>query len=120
MSAALDTRIPRSALCTKLTFMMLLNIRLVGPITKTTPAKQIKTKQMLTQLTSRCSKNKRNKKKLTVNTGQVIFSGEIYYNTPLNSVDKIVGKTSFFLCIIYCVTNYISYVHCIHVVGISR
>jgi len=33
------------------------------------------------------------------NTGQVMFSGEIYYNWPFNSsekVDKIVGKTSFF------------------------
>jgi len=32
--------------------------------------------------------------KLTVSTGQVIFSGEIYYYWPLNSskkVDKIVG-----------------------------
>jgi len=38
--------------------------------------------------------------KLTVNTGQVMFGGEIYYYLPLNSsekVDKIVGKTSFFL-----------------------
>jgi len=37
--------------------------------------------------------------KLTVNTGQVMFSGEIYYYWPLNSgekVDKIVGKISFF------------------------
>jgi len=35
----------------------------------------------LKQLTSRCAKNKKNKKilKLTVNTGQVMFSGEIYY-----------------------------------------
>ena len=32
-------------------------------------------------------------KKITVNTGQVMFSGEIYYYWPLNSVDKIVGKT---------------------------
>jgi len=36
------------------------------------------------------------KKKLMVNTGQVMFSGEIYYYRPLNSVVKIVGKTSFF------------------------
>ena len=36
------------------------------------------------------------KKTITVNTGQVMFSGEIYYYWPLNSVDKIVGKTSFF------------------------
>jgi len=45
-------------------------------------------------------------KKITVNTGQVMFSGEIYYYWTLNSsenVDKIVGKTS--ICIIYCVTN---------------
>jgi len=37
--------------------------------------------------------------KLTVNTGQVIFSGKIYYYWHLNSsekVDKIVGKTLFF------------------------
>jgi len=35
-------------------------------------------------------------KKYTVNTGQVMFSGEIYYYWPLNSVDKIVGKPSLF------------------------
>ena len=38
-------------------------------------------------------------KKITVNNGQVMFNGEIYYYWPLNSsekVDKIVGKTSFF------------------------
>jgi len=49
-----------------------------------------------------------NEKIITVNIGQVMFSGEIYYYWPLNSsekVDKIVGKTVFFLCIIYCVTN---------------
>jgi len=37
--------------------------------------------------------------KLTVNTGQVMFSGEIYYYLPLNSSDKVdknVGKTYFF------------------------
>jgi len=37
--------------------------------------------------------------KFTVNTGQVMFKGEICYYWPLNSsekVDKIVGKTSFF------------------------
>ena len=36
---------------------------------------------------------------LTVKTGQVMFSGEIYYYWPLNSsenVNKIVGNTSFF------------------------
>ena len=47
-------------------------------------------------------------KKLMVKTGRVMFSGEIYYYWPLNScekVDKIVGKTSFFLCIIYCSSN---------------
>jgi len=37
-----------------------------------------------------------NEKKLTVNTGQVMFSGEIYYHSSLNSVDEIVGKTSLF------------------------
>ena len=31
-----------------------------------------------------------------VNTGNVMFSEEIYYYWPLNSVDKIIGKTSFF------------------------
>jgi len=34
--------------------------------------------------------------KVTVNTGQVMFSGEIYYYQPLNSVKKNVGKTFFF------------------------
>ena len=37
--------------------------------------------------------------KLTVNTGQVMFLGEIYYYWPFNSsekVDKIIGKTSVF------------------------
>ena len=42
--------------------------------------------------------------KLTVNTGQVMFSGEIYYYWPLNSVDKSLVKHHF-LCIIYCVSN---------------
>ena len=45
-------------------------------------------------------KYKMNKKlKLMVNTGQVMFSGEIYYYWPFNSsekVDKIIGKTLFF------------------------
>ena len=31
------------------------------------------------------------KRKKTVNTGPVMFSGEIYYTDPLNWVDKIVG-----------------------------
>ena len=47
-------------------------------------------------------------KKMGKKTGQVMFSGEIYYYWPLNlieKVDKIIGKTSFFLCIIYCVTK---------------
>ena len=38
-------------------------------------------------------------KKNNGNSGQVMFSGEIYYYRPLNlseKVDKIVGKTSFF------------------------
>jgi len=36
------------------------------------------------------------KKKLTVKTGQVMFSGAIYYKLlTINSVDKIVFKTSF-------------------------
>jgi len=34
--------------------------------------------------------------KLTVNTGQVMFSGEIYYYWPLNSVDKSLVKQFFF------------------------
>jgi len=46
-------------------------------------------------------KQKNEERKITVNTGQVMFSGEIYYYWPINSVDKIVV----FLCIIYCVTN---------------
>jgi len=39
------------------------------------------------------------KNKKMVNTGLVMFSGEIYYYWPLSSiekVEKIVGKTSFF------------------------
>jgi len=42
-------------------------------------------------------KNKKMKKvlKLTVNTGPIMFSGKNLLNWPLNSVDKIVGKTSF-------------------------
>jgi len=34
-------------------------------------------------------KKNKNEKTLTVNTGQVMYSGEIYYYWPLNSVDKI-------------------------------
>ena len=52
----------------------------------------------LKQLSSSCSKNEKIIK-LTVNTGPVMFSGEIYYYWPLNSsekVDKIIGKTSLF------------------------
>ena len=44
-------------------------------------------------------KVKNEEKKITLNTGQVMFSGEIYYYRPLNSsekVGKIVGKTLFF------------------------
>jgi len=37
------------------------------------------------------------KKKLTVNTGQVMFSGEIYYYWPINSVDKSFEKHRFSL-----------------------
>ena len=57
----------------------------------------IKLGTFLKQLSSRCSKIYI--LKLTVNTGQIMFSGKIYYYSPLNSnkkVDKIVGKTSFF------------------------
>ena len=39
------------------------------------------------------------KSKSTVNTGQVMFSGKIYYYWPLNfreKKDKIVGNTSIF------------------------
>jgi len=39
-----------------------------------------------------------------VNTGQVMFSEEIYYYWPLHSVDKSLVNIVF-LCIIYCVTN---------------
>jgi len=41
----------------------------------------------------------KNIKKLSVTTGQVMFSGENYYYRPLNSsekVDTLVGKTVFF------------------------
>jgi len=38
--------------------------------------------------------------KLTVNTGQVMFSGEIYYYWPLNSVDKSLVKHRFSLHIL--------------------
>ena len=58
---------------------------------------------MLKQLSSWCSKNEK-KIKLTVNTDQVMFSGEIYYYWPLNSLEKSLVKIVF-LCIIYCVTN---------------
>jgi len=34
-------------------------------------------------------KKMKNMIKLRVNTGQVMFSGEIYYNLPLNSSDKV-------------------------------
>jgi len=50
----------------------------------------------LKQLTSRCSKNV-SFIKLTVNTGHAIFSGEIYYYWPLNSVDKTLVKHRFSL-----------------------
>ena len=58
-----------------------------------------KLKMFLKQLSSRCSKNKNKMKKiikLTVNTGQVMFSGEIYYYWHLNSVEKSLEKTLFF------------------------
>jgi len=53
----------------------------------------------LKQLFSRCSKNKKWMKilKLMLNTGQVMFSGEIYYYWPLNSVDKLLVKHRFSL-----------------------
>ena len=38
-----------------------------------------------------------------------MFSGEIYYYWTLYSsenVDKIVGKTFFFLCLIYCMVHF--------------
>ena len=44
------------------------------------------------------------KKKLTVNTGPVMFSGEIYYTDPLIQL-KNRWLNIVFLCIIYCVTN---------------
>jgi len=49
-------------------------------------------------------KIKNEKKKLTVNTGQVMFSGEIYYYWPLIQL-KYHWLNMVFLCIIYCVTN---------------
>jgi len=60
----------------------------------------------LKQLSSRFSKNKNWKKKLklTLNSGQVMFSGEIYYYWPLNLVDKSLVNI-FFPCIIYCISN---------------
>ena len=60
----------------------------------------------LKQLSSRCSKNKIWKQilKLTVNTGQVMFSGEICYYWPLIQLTNRWQNIAF-LCIIYCVTN---------------
>ena len=49
----------------------------------------------LKQLTSKCSKNK-----ITVNTGPVMFSGEIYYYWPLIQLTKSLVNIVF-LCIIY-------------------
>jgi len=45
-------------------------------------------------------KIKDKKKKLTVNTGPLIFSGEIYYTDPLIQLTKWLV-----FCIIYCVTD---------------
>jgi len=37
-----------------------------------------------------------------------MFGGEVYYYRPLNSVENIVGKTSFFFAYSKCVTNAIA------------
>jgi len=42
--------------------------------------------------------------KLTVNTGPVMFSGEIYYTDPLIQLTKSLVKHRGF-CTLYCVTN---------------
>ena len=49
----------------------------------------------LKQLTSRFSKSKKIIK-LTVNTGQVMFSGEIFYYDPLIQLTKSLVKQRFF------------------------
>ena len=51
--------------------------------------------------------------KLTVSTGQVMFSGEIYCYWPLIQLTKSLVKIAF-LCIIYCVTNAVAvmYMYC--------
>ena len=46
----------------------------------------------------------KNEIKLTVNTGPVMFSEEIYYTDPLILLTKSLVKHRF-SCIIYCVTN---------------
>jgi len=45
--------------------------------------------------------------KLTVNTGQVMFSGELYFTDPLIQFGKLTKSLVIhrFFCIIYCVTN---------------
>ena len=53
---------------------------------------------LLKQLSSKCSKNKRWKIiKLTVNTGQVMFSGEFYLTDPLIQLTKSLVKYRFSL-----------------------
>jgi len=68
----------------------------------------------LKQLSSRCSKNKKNDFliRLTINTGQVMFSEEIYYYWPLIQLTKSLVKHRF-ICIIYCVTNAVAVVYII-------
>jgi len=52
-------------------------------------------KAVVLQMLKKIKKNEKNIK--TVNTGQVMFSGEIYYYWPLNSVDKSMVNQPFSL-----------------------
>ena len=55
-----------------------------------------KANDVLKQLSSSCSK-KLKMNKITVNTGPVMFSGEIYYTEPLIQLTKSLVKHSFSL-----------------------
>jgi len=65
----------------------------------------------LKQLTSRFSKSKKWKKK---KINSKYWSSYVQWRNlllwPLNSVDKIVGKTTI-LCIIYCISNAVAVIH---------
>jgi len=63
----------------------------------------ISTSQCLKAAVLQVPPKKRQILKLTVKTGQVMFSGEIYYYWPLNSVDKSLANIVFHY-IIYCLT----------------